>query len=179
MLCLKVRCFSPPTDWQVRYFECGLIRCAFHRKDSEALISIKGKWVWMQWKCIILHTLIIFVECIVMKRSSESVVWHVAAFSRSLTHTVFPIHPYRGEKHRFSFCPVLLNYCFPVEPSFVCHLPLRIFVSHSFPFLTIPKSLLAYGSFPVGDFQSVRCFPLRGNRKKREELDASLLSLPH
>lgn len=100
-------------------------------------------------KMHILHTPIIFVECIVMKRSSESIsVWNVAAHSRALLQTKhFSFNHIRGGKkidfHSLQFFETLVFCFFSLLscPPFVCHLPLLIFISHCFLFLAIPKSL--------------------------------------
>lgn len=152
-------------------------------------------------KMHILHTPIIFVECIVMKRSSESIsVWNVAAHSRALLQTKhFSFNHIRGGKkidfHSLQFFETLVFCFFPPSffPSFLpsfclsspppyLHISLLSFPCYS----KVPLSLLLFVSllmdlfffFPVYDFQSFLCFPLRETERK-SELDASLLSLPH
>lgn len=118
-------------------------------------------------KMHILHTPIIFVECIVMKRSSESIsVWNVAAHSRALLQTKhFSFNHIRGgKKDRFSFSPVLWNSCvlffspfvfpfflalllFVISPSLSSYLIAFFSLLFQSPSISPSFCLFAYGPF--------------------------------
>lgn len=142
-------------------------------------------------KMHILHTPIIFVECIVMKRSSESIsVWNVAAHSRALLQTKhFSFNHIRGgKKDRFSFSPVLWNSCvlffspfvfpfflalllFVISPSLSSYLIAFFSLLFQSPSISPSFCLFAYGPFFFFFFSSLwfpklSVFSFERNRKK-------------
>lgn len=141
-------CISPLTG---EIFERSLIHSAFHRKDSKCWRKMSLDALKMH----IRHPLINFVECIVMKRSSDSVsVWHVAALFHTQSNSLSPIS--RRDFHSLElFSTLFISHSFHFSPP-------------KFPFLLFFVSLCSWGLSSVYIFFKAYCVFLWEEQKERK-----------